>query len=89
MLACGISCSNGLQKASSRLHATVSETETITHNIISFASIDYSHMSISKKQIAGITAVALAVYSLRRWRSDAPNTDDSGFKLDEPSPTAD
>ena len=46
-------------------------------------------MSISKNQIAGITAVALVVYSLHRWRSDALNTDDSGFELDEPSPTAD
>jgi hypothetical protein len=46
-------------------------------------------MRFSKKQIAGLTAVALVVYSLRRWRSDAPNIDDSEFEPDEPSPTVD
>jgi hypothetical protein len=47
-------------------------------------------MSISKKQIAGITAVALTVvYSLRRWRSGSPNIDDPEFEPEQPSPTAD
>jgi len=61
--------------------------ETGIHSISPFASISYSQMRFSKKQIAGITAVALVVYSLRRWRSNSTNIDDSEFGPDQTSPT--
>jgi len=47
-------------------------------------------MRFTKKQMAGITAVALTVvYSLRRWRNDSPNIDDSEFEPEQTTPTAD
>jgi len=64
--------------------------ETGVQRISPFAAISYARMSISKKQIVGILAVALTVvYSIRRWRSGSPNTDDLEFDTEQPSPTAD
>jgi len=47
-------------------------------------------MTINKKQLVGITAVVLTVaYSLRRWRSDPPELNDSEFDPEQASPAAD
>jgi hypothetical protein len=79
-----------LRTGNSLLSDAVAGTETASHTSIRFVSIHYSHMTITKKRLVGITALALAVvYSLRRWRRSSPETDDTGFDTEQASPTAD
>ena len=68
----------------------VAGAETVVHSIYSYTPIDYLQMRFNRKQIAGITAVALTVvYSLRRWRDDSATIDDSEFETEQTAPTAD
>ena len=57
---------------------------------MSLASISYSHMRFSKKQIVGITAVAATLaYSLRRLRSSSTDEAVEEFAPEQQSPAAD
>jgi hypothetical protein len=43
-------------------------------------------MTISKKQLAGVTAVVLTVaYTLRRWRGNSPTVNDTEFDAEQTS----
>ena len=62
----------------------------MVHSIYPYIPIGYLQMRFNRKQIAGITAVALTVvYSLRRWRDDSATVDDSEFDPEQTAPIAD
>ena len=64
----------------------VSIPETGAHILIRLGFIFDLRMTISKKQLVGISAAVLTVvYSLRRWRRNSANINDN----EQPSPSAD